>query len=151
MRKGVRTNFWNRYKLSELNHSEWELLCDGCGKCCLIKLDNGKRLPVSYTRIACKLFDDKSCKCKNYKVRKKLVKDCVVLSKKTIDSSYSWMPHTCAYRLLKEGKKLEDWHHLISGSYETVHKAGVSIKESTVSETDVPQEKWADYIIPEEQ
>ena len=61
------------------------------------------------------------------------------------------MPHTCAYRLLKEGKKLEDWHHLISGSYETVHKAGVSIKESTVSETDVNQEKWADYIIPEEQ
>ena len=145
----IRKKFWNRYKLEDLNRREWELLCDGCGKCCLIKIDTGDRKPVTYTKIACRLFDDSTCSCTQYKMRKELVKDCLVLTKQTLEKCYSWMPSTCAYRLLKEGKKLKPWHHLISGSFETVHQAGISIKEKTLKEFDIPEEDWQNHCMEE--
>ena len=148
MNRKIRKEFWKLYQLSELTHEEWELLCDGCGKCCLLKLDNEYDEHVAYTKLACRLFDNKSCKCKNYKMRGELVKDCIVLTKETIEKHFSWMPKTCAYRLIQEGKDLESWHHLISGSPNTIHNAGLSVKGKTVSELDVPEVYWSDNIIP---
>ena len=149
MRKKIRRKFWETVPLGDLNPIEWEALCDGCGKCCLIKLEDKKDSKVLYTKVACRLFDDSTCKCGNYDIRKKLVSDCLILTNNSLRHAASWMPSTCAYRLLHEGKKLKEWHHLISGSYETVHEVGVSVKNSTVSEFDVLEEHWEDYISEE--
>ena len=149
MTKKMRSRFWETVPLSELNPIEWEALCDGCGKCCLIKLEDEKESKVLYTTIACRLFDDTTCKCGNYNIRKKLVSDCVIITNDSLRHSSSWMPSTCAYRLLHEGKKLKEWHHLISGSYETVHENGVSVRNSTISEFDIPEEHWEEYISKE--
>ena len=146
MKKKIRNKFWETLSLSELNSIEWEALCDGCGKCCLIKLEDEKESKVLYTNIACRLFDDNTCKCGNYNNRKKLVSDCLIITKDSLKHAFNWMPDTCAYRLLHEGKKLEQWHHLISGSYETVHEVGISVKDSTIAEFDVQEEHWEDYI-----
>ena len=145
----MRSKFWETIPLGELSPIEWEALCDGCGKCCLIKLEDEKESKVVYTTIACRLFDDTTCKCGNYNIRKKLVSDCVIITNDSLRHSSSWMPNTCAYRLLHEGKKLKEWHHLISGSYETVHDSGVSVRNSTISEFDIPEEHWEDYISEE--
>ena len=142
----MRSKFWETVPLSELNPIEWEALCDGCGKCCLIKLEDEKESKVQYTTIACRLFDDTTCKCGNYNIRKKLVSDCLIITNDSLRHSSSWMPSTCAYRLLHEGKKLKEWHHLISGSYETVHDVGVSVRNSTISEFDVSEEHWEEHI-----
>ena len=149
MTKKMRSKFWETIPLGELNPIEWEALCDGCGKCCLIKLEDEKESKVEYTTIACRLFDDTTCKCGNYNIRKKLVSDCVIITNDSLRNSSSWMPSTCAYRLIHEGKKLKKWHHLISGSYETVHDSGVSVRNSTVSEFDIPEENWEEYISDE--
>ena len=149
MTKKMRSRFWETVPLNELNPIEWEALCDGCGKCCLIKLEDEKESKVLYTTIACRLFDDTTCKCGNYNIRKKLVSDCVIITNDSLRHSSSWMPSTCAYRLLHEGKKLKEWHHLISGSYETVHENGVSVRNSTISEFDIPEEHWEEYISEE--
>ena len=145
----MRSKFWETVPLTELNPIEWEALCDCCGKCCLIKLEDEKEPKVVYTTIACRLFDDSTCKCGNYNIRKKLVSDCVIITNDSLRHSSSWMPSTCAYRLLHEGKKLKEWHHLISGSYETVHDNGVSVRNSTISEFDIPEEHWEEYISKE--
>ena len=147
MRKKIRSKFWETLSLSELNPIEWEALCDGCGKCCLIKLEDEKESKVVYTNVACRLFDDTTCKCGNYNIRKKLVSNCLIITKDNLKHAVDWMPSTCAYRIIYEGGKLQDWHHLISGSHETVHEVGVSVKHSTVSEYDIPEEHWEDYIL----
>ena len=147
MSEKIRKKFWKKFPLEELNQSEWEHLCDGCGKCCLIKLENEETTKVHYTQISCRLFNDKNCKCGNYKIRKNLVSTCLILTKDTIKDTYQWMPSTCAYRLLHEGKELKPWHHLISGRTETVHEVGISVKNSTVPEYEVPEEHWQDFII----
>ena len=149
MTKKMRSKFWETIPLGELSPIEWEALCDGCGKCCLIKLEDETESKVVYTTIACRLFDDTTCKCGNYNIRKKLVSDCVIITNDSLRHSSSWMPSTCAYRLLHEGKKLKEWHHLISGSYETVHDSGVSVRNSTISEFDIPEEHWEEYISKE--
>jgi hypothetical protein len=149
MTKKMRSKFWETIPLGELNPIEWEALCDGCGKCCLIKLEDETESKVVYTTIACRLFDDTNCKCGNYNIRKKLVSDCVIITNDSLRNSSSWMPSTCAYRLIHEGKKLKKWHHLISGSYETVHDSGVSVRNSTISEFDIPEEHWEEYISEE--
>ena len=146
MTKTIRKKFWEKLSLNELNAIEWEALCDGCGKCCLIKLDDETESKVHYTRVACHLFDDTKCKCRNYNSRKKLVSSCLIMTNDNLKYAINWMPNTCAYRLLYEGKKLKDWHHLVSGSYQTVHEVGASVRNSTVSEFDVPEEYWEDYI-----
>ena len=147
MTEKLRANFWREFPLEEFTQSEWEALCDGCGKCCLIKLENEKKTQVHYTKIACQLFDNKTCQCKNYKLRHMLVSDCIVLSKETLPKSHHWMPKTCAYRLIYEGKDLEAWHHLLTGSRETIHQLKISVKNSTIPEADVTEDEWADYII----
>lgn len=146
----LRPRFWEDVPLSQMTPEEWEALCDGCGKCCLNKLEDADTGEVFFTRIACRLFDDASCQCANYAIRKSIVPECVVLKPETLDDISYWMPHSCAYRRLNEGRKLAKWHPLISGDPNSVHRAGISVKNRTVSETQVPEDDWEDYIIDEE-
>jgi uncharacterized protein len=148
-RDGLRDRFWERVPLQNLAPREWEALCDGCGKCCLNKLEDEDTAEVAFTRVACRLLDDQTCRCAHYEDRKVFVSECVVLTPQNIGKSAYWMPQTCAYRLLHEGKALYDWHPLISGDAQTVHDAGVSVQGITVSEFDVPEDDWEDYVIEE--
>lgn len=118
-----------------MSESEWESLCDGCGLCCLHKLEDYDTGEVSYTNVACRLLDIRSCRCEKYKIRKKLVPDCVVLKPKQV-KTFKWLPRTCAYRLISEGKDLYAWHHLVSGSKDTVHEVGISVMGKVISEKD---------------
>ncbi len=148
-RDGLRPRFWERVPLRKMTAQEWEALCDGCGKCCLNKLEDPETREIAFTRVACRLLDDQTCRCAQYDIRKQIVPDCVVLTPANISEIAYWMPSTCTYRLLYEGKPLQDWHPLISGTPETVHIAGVSVKGWTVPEFEIPEEEWEDHIIEE--
>ena len=126
--------FWEK-PLAELDRGQWEALCDGCGRCCVHKLEDEETGDLYATNVACKLLDRRNGRCTDYKHRKRRVADCVTLSKNNLDA-LEWLPESCAYRLRAEGKPLHDWHYLISGSRETVHEAGQSTRGWTVSETD---------------
>lgn len=120
--------FWEQKRLSQMTHDEWESLCDGCGRCCLHKLEDADNGDVFYTKAACDLFDITQCRCQDYAHRTDRVAGCVELSVKQAQY-FNWLPPTCAYRLLAEGEGLPWWHPLISGTTETVIKAGVSIRD----------------------
>ena len=125
--------FWKRKTLPQMNPKEWESLCDGCALCCLLKLEDTNTGKVAYTDIACKLLDSGTCRCTDYKNRQRSVPDCIILSAENI-KNLSWMPATCAYRLIAEKKELAWWHPLISGDPETVHKAGISVRGRVIPE-----------------
>ncbi len=150
MARPLRPEFWKSVPLSRMTPEEWEALCDGCGKCCLNKLEDADTGEVAFTRVACRLLDDQTCRCGNYAIRKQIVPECVVLTPKTIGDISYWMPSTCAYRLLHEGKPLFDWHPLISGDPDSVHRAGASVQGWTVPEWEVPEDEWEDYIIEDQ-
>ncbi len=138
--------FWERKSLFEMTKGEWESLCDGCGKCCLVKLQDAETDDISYTDVACRLLDCDRCQCTDYPNRKKQVPDCVVLSPKVVDQ-LDWMPSTCAYRLLKEGKELYWWHHLVCGDPKAVHEAGVSVRGRVVPETVVEDAELIEHMV----
>lgn len=140
--------FWRAKRLDDMTPAEWEALCDGCARCCLLKLEDEVTGEVAYTDIACRLLDRQSCRCTDYGRRRALVPDCVVLGPAELPRIARWMPPTCAYRLLWEGKDLYWWHPLVSGDPETVHAAGVSVRGWTVHEGDVPEEEEQDHEIP---
>ena len=148
-RDGLSPEFWKHKPLKSLTSEEWEALCDGCGKCCLNKLEDEDTGEVALTRIACRLMDDQSCKCGQYPIRHQFIPDCIVLKPSNIDENAYWMPKTCAYRLLWSGQPLFDWHPLISGNPETVHTANISVRGMTLSEFDINEEDWEDHIIEE--
>lgn len=125
--------FWKRKTLDEMTREEWESLCDGCGKCCLLKLEDWDTAEVSYTSIACRGLDLQTCRCTFYSRRKREVPDCIVLAPGMVQK-FTWLPGTCAYRLIAEGKDLEDWHPLVSGDPESVHRAGISVRGRATSE-----------------
>ncbi len=125
--------FWKQKTLSEMSQNEWESLCDGCARCCLLKLEDIDTGEIAFTDIACKLLDSGTCRCSNYPNRQKEVPDCVVLKPENIDD-LTWMPSSCAYRLIAEGKDLAWWHPLVSGTPETVHEAGISVRGRVVPE-----------------
>ncbi|MEI4473652.1 YcgN family cysteine cluster protein [Frigidibacter sp. MR17.24] len=142
----LRPRFWE-LPLDRLTPPEWEALCDGCGKCCLNKIefeDNGE---LAFTRIACRLLDGESCRCSRYDTRHQYVPECVRLSPESLKDIAYWMPSTCAYRLRHFGKSLPEWHYLVSGDPEAVHAAGQSVRGWTVSEVEVAEEDWEDHII----
>ena len=147
--ENLRPKFWETVPLSKMTPEEWEALCDGCGKCCLNKLEYEDTGEVAYTRVACRLFDDGSCRCSNYENRKSIVPECVFLSPKTLPKIAYWMPATCAYKLLFQKKPLPDWHPLLTGDPNSTHKAGMSMRGLTVSEAVVPEDDWEDYLIEE--
>ena len=144
-----RPRFWETVPLARMTPAEWEALCDGCGKCCLNKLEYDDTGEVDFTRIACRLLDGETCRCSRYATRREHVPDCVQLTPESLPRIAYWLPRTCAYRLLHEGKPLHDWHYLLSGDPEAVHLAGMSVKGWTIPETAVPEEDWDDYVIEE--
>ena len=149
MSRPLRPRFWETVPLDRMTPDEWEALCDGCGKCCLNKLEDIDTGEVAFTRVACRLLDGETCRCGNYGLRKTLVPECVVLTPKSIGKVAYWLPESCAYRVLHEGGKLADWHPLVSGDPESVHRAGISVRGWTVPEWEVPEEEWEDHIIEE--
>lgn len=145
----LRPKYWERYKLDQLNADEWEALCDGCGKCCLNKLEDEETGQVVLTRIACRLLDDATCQCSQYDIRRTLVPECIHLTPTTIPKHAYWLPATCAYKRLWQGKDLPAWHPLVSGNSNAAHEVGISVRGQTLSEMDVPLEEWEDHIIEE--
>jgi len=133
-------SFWER-PLATLDRGEWEALCDGCGRCCLHKLEDEETGLLYPTNVACKLLDRRQGRCSDYAHRKQRVADCVVLKRDQL-GSMDWLPDTCAYKLRAAGKPLPDWHYLVSGSRETVHEAGQSTRGWTVSEVDAGELEW---------
>ena len=142
----MRDRFWDM-PLERLTPAEWEALCDGCGKCCLNKIEYEDTEELAFTRVACKLLDGQDCRCMSYADRHRYVPECVVLTPKKLKDIAWWLPATCAYRLRAEGKPLYDWHHLISGDPESVHRAGVSVRGWTISETELSEDDWEDHIV----
>jgi uncharacterized protein len=129
-------SFWKTKALSEMTHEEWESLCDGCGKCCLHKLEDEDTGNVYYTNVACRLLNLNTCRCTKYPKRTHLVPECLDLKQHDI-SEFSWLPSTCAYRLVAEGEELPNWHPLVSGKSSSVIDAGVSIISFAVAESQV--------------
>jgi len=127
--------FWEITELSEMTTAEWESLCDGCGKCCLNKLINDED-ELFFTDVACRLLDLHSCRCGNYGERRRHVPDCQVLTPDNV-AEFRWLPSTCAYRLVAEGKELPGWHPLVSGESDSVHRAGASVRGRAFSEDEV--------------
>jgi len=126
--------FWQAKPLADLDRDEWESLCDGCGRCCLHKLEDWDTGEIHYTNVACRMLDLGKCTCKDYPNRRRHIPDCVALSAAEVER-LRWLPPTCAYRLLVEGQPLPWWHPLISGDPDSVHRAGVSVRGRAVSET----------------
>lgn len=127
------TPFWKAKPLGEMNDREWESLCDGCGRCCLIKFQDGDTGRVAYTDVACRLLDIQSCRCRNYAQRTRLVAECLDLRRED-EETFMALPSTCAYRLLYQGGDLPEWHPLLTGDPESVHKAGISVRGRATSE-----------------
>lgn len=138
--------FWKTKRLDELSPAEWEALCDGCAKCCVHKLEDDETGRVHYTCVACRLLDVNTCRCTNYENRHELVPDCAVLS---IDhpEHFSWMPETCAYRLMQEGKPLPDWHPLVTGDSASVHAHGASARRKLIPEFLADEAALENYIV----
>lgn len=116
-----------------MTEAEWESLCDGCGLCCLVRFEDEETLEVIPTRVHCQLFDPERCRCSDYENRKATVPDCIKLTPFNVEA-LEWMPRSCAYRRLHEGRGLAAWHPLVSGDPESVHRAGVSVRGETISE-----------------
>lgn len=138
--------FWQRKPLTDLSHAEWESLCDGCGKCCLIKLEYEEDGGIEFTDIGCTLLDPETCRCRSYSDRRDHVPDCVQVTPNNI-TALAFMPPSCAYRLLAEGKELPVWHPLVSGDAETVHLAGMSARYRVISEDEIDEEDIIDHIV----
>lgn len=142
----IRPQFWQHYTLAQLNPAEWEALCDGCGLCCLLKLQDEENHLVFYTNVACKLLDCQSGACKDYANRWQYVPDCLKLDLDLLQK-INWLPKSCAYRLRHEGKPLPDWHPLISGDRQSVIKAKKSVVRRCVSENDVAEDELEEHIV----
>ena len=140
-----RHGFWTDTPLEKMTPSQWESLCDGCGKCCVLKLEDVDTGTVHYTDVGCKLLDCTTARCRDYSHRKSVVPDCVIL---TLDSLHklAWMPSTCAYRLLFEGKDLPDWHPLITGDRNSPRRAGHSVAGRIFTESDIDEDDLPDHI-----
>jgi uncharacterized cysteine cluster protein YcgN (CxxCxxCC family) len=140
--------FWKRKSLEEMTDSEWESVCDGCGRCCLVKLEDADDSSLTYfTNVGCRLLDGEACRCTDYPNRSAKVDDCVRLTPRNV-RKIVWLPPTCGYRLLAEGKDLYWWHPLVSADPTTVHAAGVSVRGRVkASEEEVPDDKLEDWIV----
>lgn len=141
-----KTPFWESKSLAEMTPAEWESLCDGCARCCLHKLEDADSGEVYYTGVRCRYLDEDSCRCSDYANRSRLMPNCLDLSQEDVGALH-WLPATCAYRLLAEGKPLYDWHPLVSGSRDSVHEAGVSIRGRAVSDEFVHPDGYDEHII----
>lgn len=139
-------SFWQEKTLSELSDSEWESLCDGCARCCMIKLEDEDDGTVYHTGLVCHLLDIDACRCTRYPQRHELVPDCIEFGPELV-TSLSWLPTTCAYRRVAEGLPLESWHPLISGSRDSVHQAGISVRGRVIPVQMVHEDDLEDHIV----
>ncbi|MEZ0122213.1 MAG: YcgN family cysteine cluster protein [Candidatus Reddybacter sp.] len=139
-------DFWQNRPLEDLNPQEWEALCDGCGRCCLVKLEDFDSDEVYFTSLACELLDTESCRCQDYSQRFKKVEDCIQLSADKVEN-INWLPATCAYRLRHEGEPLPEWHPLVSGNPESVREAGISVSGRVTSEAHVHPDSIEEHIV----
>ena len=138
--------FWESKTLKQMSKQEWESLCDGCARCCLHKLEDEDTDEVYYTDVHCRYMDKNDCSCTVYQTRNEKVPECIWLTPEQAHS-FHWLPDTCAYRLVAEGKPLYDWHPLISGDPETVHKSGISLQGKGIPDDKIPEEEWQSRII----
>lgn len=139
--------FWQEKSLGEMSHEEWESLCDGCARCCLIKLEDEESGELCTTSVVCRYLEIEQCRCSVYGERSRLVPECLQVTRENIAGLY-WMPHSCAYRLLAEGNPLPDWHPLVSGGSESIHEAGIAVSGYAISELALDEEcDLEDYII----
>lgn len=139
--------FWKTKSIDEMSDSEWESLCDGCARCCLHKLDFEDINEVHYTAVSCQYLDMEKCQCTQYTKRHELVPDCVKVSPDMLREDSTWLPTTCAYRLISDGQDIPEWHPLKTGRLESVHEAGISVRGKSISELGVPDEELEEYII----
>ncbi|MDE2516728.1 MAG: YcgN family cysteine cluster protein [Rhodospirillales bacterium] len=135
--------FWQTKTLAQMTRAEWESLCDGCGRCCLHKLRDEDTGELAFTNVACRLLDLSSCRCRHYATRKRFVPDCVTLTP-TLLATIDWLPPSCAYRRVAEGKGLAWWHPLVSGDPDSIHRAGLSVRGRAISEDEAGP--FEDYI-----
>ena len=138
--------FWRTKSLSQMTNEEWEALCDGCARCCLNKLEDWDSGEIYWTNVACQLLDHQTCRCKDYDKRQSLMPDCIQLTRKKI-IEITWLPPTCAYRLIYEGKELFDWHPLVSGDPNSVHEANISVSGKIIAEDDMDAEELENHIV----
>lgn len=148
---GMEPPFWKAKSLKEMSPAEWESLCDGCGKCCLAKLEDEDTGEIHWTSVGCRLFNEATCRCQDYQNRLAKVDDCVRLTPENV-RTITWLPSTCAYRLLADGQDLKWWHPLVSGDPQSVHEAGISVKGriSTLESEIVDPEDYFDHVLAEE-
>ena len=138
--------FWHDTPLERMSRQQWESLCDGCGRCCLQKFQDARTGKVTYTWAACYLLDTHTCRCTDYAHRTVLVPECLVLTPRQIPR-LRWLPRSCAYRRLYEGRPLADWHPLVSGDPQSVHQAGISVRDKAISEVVVHPDDVEFYAI----
>ncbi len=142
----VSDRFWERIALNEMSQDQWESLCDGCGRCCLNKVEDWDTGEIIWTDLACRLLDHGSCRCQDYANRLDKVPECLQLTPDTV-LEITWLPPSCAYARLRDGKPLLWWHPLLSGDPDTVHDAGVSVRGRVKTETGVPLEKYEEHLV----
>jgi uncharacterized cysteine cluster protein YcgN (CxxCxxCC family) len=138
--------FWETKPLDELNREEWEALCDGCGRCCLLKIEDEDSGELYYTNVVCEFHDSDRCRCTAYRQRSLLVPDCIKVTPE-VAREQKWLPDTCAYRLLAEGKALFDWHPLISGDPDSIHRAGISVRDRVIPEQYVHPDELPEHLV----
>ena len=146
MQPSPKRKFWEVKSLDQMSNQEWESLCDGCARCCLNKLEDWDTGEIYWTNVACQLLDHDTCRCKDYENRKSLMPDCIQLTRKKI-KELSWLPPTCAYRLLDEGNKLPSWHPLLTGNSDAMREAGISVRGRVIAEEDMDAEDLEKYIV----
>ncbi len=142
----IRKDFWKTKKLNEMSLEEWESLCDGCGICCLYKVEDEDTGEVELTHVACRFLDLNSIHCQLYHSRFQAMPTCIQLTPSKVKKLH-WLPETCAYRLIMDGEPLPDWHPLVSGDPESVHKAGISVKGKVTPESEANLDHIEDYVI----
>ena len=148
----LRPGFWRDTPLDRMNRAEWEALCDRCGRCCLIKLEDEDSAEIAWTNVHCRLYDPTTCACGNYALRRTLVPGCVKLTAETLPDAAPWMPVTCAYRLLHEGADLPDWHPLVTGDPDSTRRAGMTADGihrpgRLIPEWEVDEDDLQDHVI----
>lgn len=142
----IEKDFWKNKTLSEMSLEEWEALCDGCGICCLYKIEDEDSREVHLTSVACRFLDLKTCTCQLYDQRKSAMPTCIKITPSKV-GNLKWLPETCAYRLILKGEPLPDWHPLVSGDPNSIHRAGISVKGKVVSESSVNMNNLEEYVI----
>lgn len=142
----TKPQFWTTHTLAQMSPKQWESLCDGCGRCCLHKLQDEDSGEIYFTDVACQYLDEETCQCSHYQTRQSLVPDCLSIQPDW-GEKFTWLPDTCAYRLLSENKPLPDWHPLISGNANSVHLAGISVRGRTFGDDEVPEVDLFKHVI----